>query len=356
MILELAGWCAGWAVLGRIRNCAKLPNECKNASEVSVIVPARNEEGNLATLLRSIATQSIQPREVIVVDDVSDDRTAEIAHEHGARVVNGAPPPENWRGKTWACHQGAGVAAGDIFLFLDADTWLESDGWSRLLAEFCAVGGGALSIAPHHAVRTFHEQFSAFFNLVMLASTRAFTILGDRLPARGLFGQCLLIERSAYERVGGYEAVKDCVLENFSLGQKLRAAGVAVHCRAGRGVIAMRMYPGGWRELIDGWSKGFAAGAGQTEPLALVLIIVWISALTSTAFHLALHPQSWLIVYALFAVQVGWLLRRVGTFHWLTAALFPGPLFFFFVVFARSVLRARRKKGVLWKGRPLHVA
>ena len=84
---------------------------------------------------------------------------------------------------------------------------------SRVLAEFKQAGGGVLSIAPHHAVQQFHEQFSAFFNLVMLAGTGAFTILGDHLAPRGLLGQFMLIERTAYQRVGGHEAVKGRILE-----------------------------------------------------------------------------------------------------------------------------------------------
>jgi 4,4'-diaponeurosporenoate glycosyltransferase len=261
--------------------------------------------------------------------------------------------PEGWRGKTWACHQGAQAAAGQKLLFLDADTWFEPGGLARVLAEFHAAGGGALSVAPFHVVRDFHEQFSAFFNLVMLAGTGAFTVLGDRYPQRGLLGQFLLIDQGAYWRAGGHEAVKGRILENFWFSKQLRHANVPLCSRSGRGVFAFRMYPAGWRQLVDGWTKGFASGAGQTPRLLLLLIIAWLGGLFFVPLGVvaAGQPLLWLAVYGLCAAQVVWLLRRAGTFPGSVAIFYPLFVLFFFTVFARSVFRSG--KTVSWKGRKI---
>ncbi len=354
--ITLALWFAGWIVLGRIRRCGRgESDQSVTGEQLSIIIPARNEELNLPTLLRSLASQSVRPREVIVVNDASTDRTAELAQQHSARVINSQPLPDGWRGKTWACHQGSQAATGETFLFLDADTWFEPEGLRRVLAEFKQVGGGVLSVAPHHVVQKFYEQFSAFFNLVMLAGTGAFTLRGDRLAPRGLLGQFMLIERAAYQRVGGHEAVKGRILENFWLAEQLRARDVPLRCRSGRGVFAFRMYPQGWRELVDGWTKGFASGAGQTPLPILLLVIAWMIGLMTVPLGLAFagQPQLWLGAYALCAAQVAWLLCCVGTFHWSAALLYPAPLIFYFVVFTRSVLRSRNKQTVAWKGRQI---
>lgn len=354
LVITLALWFAGWVVLGRVRLCGRdASTQPLSGNDLSIIIPARNEEENLPALLRSITSQSVQPREIIVVDDASTDRTAEVARLNGARVVGSQPLPDGWRGKTWACHQGALAATGDLLLFLDADTWFEPDGLRRVLAEFQEAGGGVLSVAPHHAVRKFHEQFSAFFNLVMLAGTSAFTLRGDHLSPRGLLGQFMLIERDAYQRAGGHEAVKGRILENFWLAEQLRAAGVPLRCRGGRGVFSFRMYPQGWLEVVEGWTKGFASGAGQTPLPILLLVIAWMSGLMMALLCLAFagQPLLWLVVYALCVAQVAWLLRCVGTFHWSTALFYPAPLIFYFVVFARSVRRARGGQTVAWKGR-----
>ena len=353
LLVTLAQWAAGFLVLGRLRQCVSAAVwESASVEGLSIIIPARNEEENLPTLLRSLAAQSVHPGEIIVVDDASTDRTAEVARELGARVFRSLPLPEGWRGKTWACHQGAQAAAGQKLLFLDADTWFEPDGLSRVLAEFQA-GGGALSVAPYHAVRDFHEQFSAFFNLVMLAGTGAFTVLGDRYPQRGLLGQFLLIDRAAYQRAGGHEAVKGRILENFWFSKQLRNANVPMHCRSGRGVFSFRMYPEGWRQLVEGWTKGFASGAGQTPLPILLLTIVWLGGLFFAPIGVVTTgvPLLWLAVYGLCVVQVAWLLRRAGTFHWSAAIFYPVLVLFFFAVFTRSVFRSG--KTVSWKGRKI---
>lgn len=350
-------WLMGWAVLGRIKRCRfPQPTDLKPPQKISVIIPARNEERNLPRLLLSLQRQLVPPDEIIVVDDASTDNTATIATKHGAAVLSAPALPDGWRGKTWACYNGAAQAKGDWLLFLDADTWLEAEGLSAMRVEFIAVGGGALSVAPMHRVHVFHEQFSIFFNLIMLAGTGAFTILGDRLQPRGLLGQCLLIETPAYQKVGGHAAVKHRILENFWLAEKLSEANIPLHCRGGKNTLTFRMYPNGWRELIDGWIKGFAAGAGQTPLPILLLVIGWLSGLIMAAGQLIAHadlPVS-LIAYSLCVLQVGWLMRRVGTFHWATAALFPVPLIFYFIVFTQSIWRIIRKQPVAWKGRSIH--
>ena len=356
LLVPVVGWLAGWAALARITPCRPAgAGATRKVGTISVIIPARNEEQNLPRLLRSLRHQPIPPEEIIVVDDDSTDGTAAVARELGARVVTPPPLPEGWRGKTWACQQGAAEANSEWLLFLDADTWFEPDGLAAVQNEFSALGGGALSVAPRHHVERLHEQFSAFFNLVMVAATGAFTLLGDRLAPRGLLGQFLLIEKSAYVRVGGHAAVKERVLENFWLAEKLRAAGVPLHCWGGRKVFSFRMYPLGWREMMDGWIKGFASGAGQTPRPLLLLVTAWMSGLIMAAGNLLLAKNApvCFIVYAAYAAQVGWLLRRVGTFHWGAALLFPAPLVFYFFVFTRSVWRVVRKKPVDWKGRKI---
>jgi len=341
LFVMLALWAAGFIVLARLR-CRRghghgLPG---GSAALSVIIPARNEQENLPTLLRSIASEPVKPREIIVVDDGSADRTAEIARQLGATVIASQPLPDGWRGKTWACHQGAQAATGGRLLFLDADTWFEPGGLARVLSGYT---GGAFSVGPYHAVQRPYEQLSLFFNLNMIIGT---------VP-RGLFGQMLLVDRDSYLRVGGYETVKGRILENFWLAKSFRAAGIPVFSERGRGRLSFRMYPDGLGELIQGWTKGFASGARQTPRGTMVLIIAWM-------VGLMLAPVGWLAtgdwlrwgaVYLLFVAQVLWLGRWAGAFRWPTALLYPMPLIFFFAVFARSAMRSGN--AVTWKGRDI---
>ena len=341
LTVTLALWAAGWIVFGRVRNGAASAGKTASAEQLSIIIPARNEEQNLPTLLRSITTQSVQPREIIVVNDASTDHTDQAAQQFGARVVNSQPLPEGWRGKTWACHQGAQAATGELLLFLDADMWFEPDGLARVLADY---DGGAFSVGPFHAVRRAYEDLSLFFNFNMTVGT----------SPDGLFGQMLLVDRESYRRVGGHEAVKGRILENCCLAQQFRAAGIPARSVTGRGVISFRMYPNGLRELIVGWTKGFASGAGQTPRGVLLLVVAWMIGLMFAPMGWLMTGDSWSwgATYLLCAAQVGWVSRQIGAFRWWTALLYPVPLVFFFVVFARSARRAG--KQVSWKGRTIH--
>jgi 4,4'-diaponeurosporenoate glycosyltransferase len=341
LLVTILLWLAGFLLLTRLRPCAEV-NMPRPSSSASVIIPARNEEHNLPTLLRSLASQPLKLHEIIVVDDGSTDRTAEWARQLGATVIPSQPVPENWRGKTWACHQGAKSATGDLLLFVDADTWFEPGGLAHALS---AYNTGALSIGPYHAVQKPYEDLSLFFNLNMIFGT---------VP-KGLFGQMLLVDRESYQRIGGHETVRGRILENFWLASQFCAAGISVRSVAGRGVLSFRMYPNGLGELIQGWTKGFASGAGQTPRGTLLLIVAWMIGLMLAPLG-GLVTGDWLrwgAAYLLCAAQVAWFSRRAGAFRWFTAVLYPIPLIFFLVVFAWSMLRSGKR--VQWKGREILV-
>ena len=117
-------------------------------SRLSIIIPARNEAHNLPRLLDSIFSQPIPPLEVLVVDDASTDATASVATAHGATVVSSLPLPDGWRGKPWACHQGALATKGELLLFLDADCWFEPGGLDRILSRYHSALSRSRPIMP----------------------------------------------------------------------------------------------------------------------------------------------------------------------------------------------------------------
>ncbi|MEK7954483.1 glycosyltransferase family 2 protein [Luteolibacter soli] len=342
IILAVGGvqWLASFSLLLRLRVPDPGAGARGMAREVSIIIPARNEATNLPRLLPSIAAQALPPCEVIVVDDDSTDGTGEIATAAGAAVVNPGPLPDSWRGKTWACHSGAAAASGRLLLFLDADCWLEERGLEKLLARY---QGGALAACPYHAIEKLHEEASAMFNLIM--------VMG--VVPQGLFGQCLLIDRESYNRAGGHESVKAEILENVKLAGRVRAVGSSTAAMTGRGMIAFRMYPGGLGELVNGWTKGFAAGAAATPAFTLVMISAWIGGLITGVVAPFVTPLGW-IVYGAFALQMIAMQRKVGAFSPLCGLLYPPVLIFYLGVFARSLGPAGRK--ATWKGRKLHGA
>ena len=362
LALEVLRWLTGVWLLWSIRRCRPaVPGGDAApalAAAVSVVVPARDEAANLPRLLASLAVQRPAPAEVIVVDDDSSDGTAAVAAAGGAAVVPCPPLPRGWTGKSWACWTGAGAAAAPTLVFLDADTELEPGGLEQVLAEHRRAGG-LVSVQPFHQTRRPYERLSAFFNLVSMMGVDAFGALGHRLAPRGAFGPCLVAARSDYLAAGGHAAVRAAVVEDVALAGRFTAAGLPVTCFGGRGTVRFRMYPGGLHQLVEGWTKNFAAGAGATRPATFLLVSVWLSGCISAAWYLAAAALgagspgggAAAALYAAYAAQLAWMLARVGRFGAATSVAYPVPLVFFLAVFARSLVLTNVRGEVRWRGR-----
>lgn len=328
---------------------------------VSVVVPARDEAATLPVLLASLAHLDPAPHEVIVVDDASSDGTAAVAAAHDAVVLT-TEPPAGWAGKPWACHVGARAATGTHLLFLDADTWLTPDALAVLLAEH-AASGGLVSVQPHHRTERSYEQLSAFFNLTSMMGTGAFA------PGRGgraagaatAFGPCLITTSADHRAVGGHAAVAGEVVEDVHLARLYRAHDLPVRSLAGGRVVGFRMYPAGLRQLVEGWTKNIAAGAGLSPPWALAGTVAWVSACVVTALAGVRGLAGWATggaapaeaaaAWAVVALQLRGMLARVGTWRWWTPWLFPVPLVAFVAVFARSLAVTLLRRDVTWRHR-----
>ena len=330
---------------------------------VSIVIPARNEGHNISRLLESLRHQTYPILEVIVVDDDSIDATVSVANGMAADVLTSQGLPDGWCGKTWACWQGARRARGDLLLFLDADTWLEPSGVERIVLEHQRKGG-MLSVQPYHVAVRIHEQLSAFFTIVLMAGVNAFTPFGERLRPRGAFGQCIICSRSDYFQVGGHSAVKGEVLEDMRLAKAFAACGMPVTCYGGRGTLSCRMYPGGLGQLIEGWSKNFGSGAFEIRWVSFLLIVLWITGAFQVSISLISALSNLdsatialpLLLYLAFALEIVWILRRVGDFRFWTILLFPFLLSFFALIMVRSLIQAYLIRRVTWKGRSISTA
>jgi 4,4'-diaponeurosporenoate glycosyltransferase len=357
-IVQAIFWLFGFLFLFRIPRCTGSRTGSKERlHSTSVIIPARNEAKSLPVLLASLRNGDLIPDEIIVVVGRCEDETRQVAQKEGVEVIDSEPVPEGWVGKPWACYQGAQLAKGDILVFLDADTCLEKGGLRHMVDKYCETGG-VVSVQPYHKMRRLYEQLSVFFNIIMMGAMGPFTVMGSRIKPIGLFGPCAVMSRAHYFEIGGHTAVRGAVVEDLALGEGLAKHSIPIHCYGGRGTISARMYPNGIRDLVDGWSKGFATGAGMARIPLLLAIIAWIgSGISATVFAIgAISGMQgtviiwWTLAYLAYAFQVQWMAFRVGTFKPYTALLFPLPLLFFVVVFFRSAFLIYMRKSVRWKG------
>ena len=359
-IVHLVLWILGFFLLFRISYCKLSVHKSTHGPTISVVIPARNEEHALPNLLNSLSGQLSGKDEVIVVDDHSEDNTKKVAENSGVKVLESSPTPEGWIGKTWACYQGANLASGEILVFLDADTVLEKNGLKSIVETYVEKDG-VLSIQPYHKMRDLYEQLSAFFNIIVMAGIGVFTVLGRRIKPIGLFGPAVVMRKQYYVDSGGHEKVKGEILDDVALGAELQKEGRELNCLGGKSAIAFRMYPKGIKELINGWSKGFAMGAMKTSTPLLILIVLWIAGSIGTARGLieaVIATNGFQItisggLYVLYAVQIYWMLIRIGNFKFYTALFYLISVAFFVIVFTYSFVRSFIVRSVEWKGREI---
>ncbi|HSO94689.1 MAG TPA: glycosyltransferase family 2 protein [Acidimicrobiia bacterium] len=341
-------WLLGWCLCSRVRLVPYAPDPDPGVPSPSVVIPARDEEQTLPTILAGLASQTTPPREVIVVDDGSVDTTAAVAAARGARVIRGEPVPAGWVGKAWALQQGVAAARGDPVVCLDADV----DPSSHLIARLgqChAERGGLVSVQPYHEMRRWWERAAAFFNLVAVMGVGIGSPLPSRARERSAFGPCLIARRDALLTHLGHRSVRRAVIEDVALARRFAAANEPVTSFAGGDLLAFRMYdrPG---RLIEGFAKNFAAGAASTPVPRLVAIVVWIAACLVAGWGLLAGGAVAIALYAAFALQCFVLLRQLGSFGIVTALLFPLNAVIFVAVFLWSLVLLARGQ-VRWKGR-----
>ena len=339
--------------------------------ELTVIVPARNEEDCLAACLQSLTSQSEElfmlgrEWELIVVDDHSTDRTAEIARGFAEVTVIGADKLEaGWTGKTNAVWTAARRACGRWLLFTDADTIHEPGDLRRAMHEAAHHKAGMLSYSPRQIVSGLAQRSLmplVFCELALAYPPARVSDPNSRIAAAN--GQFLLVEREAYRRLGGHASVAEKVLEDVELAFMAKRRNVGLRFRYADDAVSTRMYRS-TAAMIDGWTKNLALLFDNSLALAFwrVIDIGLLAGLPALAVWLwnarfAAHSLQWLAAgWVLALLWVRNLFRFYGrvaksNFPLLDCALAPLGLPLFVALLYRSWFQHRILKRVSWKGR-----
>jgi len=320
---------------------------------VSIIVPARNEEGSLGTCLESLVTQTGVSFEIIVVDDHSTDRTREIATSFSqVRVIEAGPLPRGWTGKNNAVVTGAREARGEWLLFTDADTVHLRGSLARALAEAKENHADLLSYSPEQIAVTFWEMATLPVIFAELARQYPPSRVSDpNSPDAAANGQYILARRDAYDAIGGHTAVAGKILEDVALARAFKSAGRTIRFRYAADAVRTRMYRN-FRQLHEGWTKNLALLFPNPGWLATKTLCFWCIPWLLLTFRLIPRVQRWAWLEVA-AVAFAFLTMRINraNFTWdmtLLGALFGMPMF------AYLLLRSKRMHGkgtVAWKGR-----
>jgi glycosyltransferase involved in cell wall biosynthesis len=339
--------------------------------QLSVIVPARNEERSLPKCLVSLTLQSNEAFllgrdwELIVVDDASVDGTRAIAMGFEAVRVLEAPTLDLsaesrvFTGKTNACWFGAEASAGRFLLFTDADTVHEPGDLVRALEEIQVRNVGLLSYSPRQVVSGFWQR--ALMPLVFseLASVYRVADVNDtkkRLAAAN--GQFLMVERGAYFAVGGHKEVGRSVLEDVDLAYAVKRAGKGIWFRYAPDALSTRMYFG-FSDMVEGWTKNLALLFPHALTLAawrlLDIGLLLLPILLIPLHYLALWQQGViLLIWARTLLRYYTRVRR-SNFSPLDCAVSVVALPLFIGLLVWSWIKHRVLHEVAWKGRDYRI-
>ena len=338
-------------------------------SSVSFVVPARNEAESvelcidaisaLATALKAVHRDLVV--EIVLVDDDSSDRTAQLAAGRGATVVSAPGIAQGSNGKACACEFGSRSTTGDLLVFVDSDVEV-AQGLSNLINSVAAQEFDLISVQPFHAAVGLVESMAILFNAVSLMSA-TFPCRRTNAPLV-VFGPIVITTRTNYEAVGGYARVATQVVEDIALGSNYRMADKTIAIRSGRKFASFRMYRGGFGALVEGFSKNIAFGARAVGPVGGIAGFVFVGALVLCSLDgfgaiMALFADKFataaidLGLYVFGSVMLSAAVGKIGSYSKSAVIFYPVPVAIFLIVSLRSVFWLFFRQKASWKGRTL---
>jgi len=328
---------------------------------ISAIVPARNEEEVIAGCLESLFEQP-EISEILVVNDQSTDRTAEIvrglmAANPRLRLLETQDLPSGWVGKNNAVAIGAREATGSWLLFTDADAVLESGAAAHALQIAQEHQAALVSFSPEQITEKWYEKALIPFVYCRLAKKFSFEAVNDSASgAAAANGQFLMIRRDAYEAIGGHTAVAGEVLEDLALAKRAKAAGIRLWFGSGCGIVRVRMYRS-FAAMWQGWKKNLYSLMGGTPQAALreiestfpwMPIVVMLIGLKSPV---ALLLGVWLLIFR----QMGYGSELRRNQYPFSLILYYVPAVSLYAAVLWASYRAYARGKVDWKGREVRV-
>lgn len=362
---------ANQRVLVRLRS-GPIP---ENPPLVSVLVPARNEANRIGPCLQSLLAQDYPNFECIVLDDQSDDGTAELVQQLGFsidptapfRLISGRPLPPNWVGKSWACHQLSQVAHGQFLLFIDADTVHHPGTISAAVTLARRERSDLLTVWASQITCTFAEKLMIPFLFVaasaclphwLLSLAQRHARLAQWMGANWLRnlgtanGQFICIRRETYQRIGGHAAVANHLVEDVALARAVAAEtgeGLRLTSCDGIALVRCRMYHS-FPEVWEGFTKNLWP-LFENDFVAFAILVlgqIVVFALPFFAAPWLISWELWLLLGLILSLRILITLRYRTS--WISVLFHPFG-YLLALAIALNSLRRSLGKGVTWKGR-----
>lgn len=352
----------------------KLRLTASDAPRVSILVPARNEQDRvLEACIQSILAQDYGRFEVIAINDRSTDATGAILQtlakgDERLRVIEGKELPPGWLGKPYAMQQALTQARGEWILATDADIIFEPSALRTALDRILEAKGDALTLIPRFEAYSFWERLMIpTWAWVFLMFTLFYRINDPKTDRAVAIGGFFLIRRGVLDRAGGYEALKDEVMEDVRLAERIKGSGAALLSAQAPTLIRTRMYKT-FGEMWECSTKNWFSGVDFSLPFALSCVVSMylfavvppLIALVSAIAMVSGISQDYLVLFI--PVALSWLLQvlvmtvvsirsGVSPVYALTAPLGLGLMY---AMLFDSSIRISTGRGVTWKGRRIY--
>lgn len=319
--------------------------------QLSVLIPARDEQHQLPRLIESLHNQTHAPLEIIVCDDESDDGTREWLSGQPVNWFQSAPRPTGWIGKNWACHQLGLKASGDWLIFLDADLRLEPDFLRKIAIHLNTTHGALITAIPKLRPATFPvgllKVWLPFTTFTLLPLYCAEQISNPAFAFAN--GQIMIFRQSDYLSWLPHQTVKGEILEDVAIAALVKRMKGHVSILDAKADVSVSMYLS-FREASEGFAKNAVAicrGVGMSLVVFNLMTVVYLFPLVDIAAHGLKH---WHLIAVLLSVNLFGLSAKMGGLKPTAGLLYPCSIVLGLVVLARSILWYTRGK-VYWKGR-----
>lgn len=322
---------------------------------LSVLIPVRNEEKNIGTLLGSLASLPYGKAEIIVYDDGSTDATEDVVAacakvDGRIKYIAGEPLPEGWTGKNHACHRLAAEAVNDYLLFLDADVTVSEDFLRRAVAWATGHRLALLSMFPRQRMRSRGEKTVVpFMFRILLSLLPLFLIRRCRWTSfSAANGQMMLFHGETYRRYRFHEKVSDRLAEDIEIMRLVKKCRLRGDTLVGRKEIECRMYRS-YKEGVNGFSRNIFSMFGNS--LAFLLLYA-VTGLFGWVILLFL-PIQWIAAYLFMVVALNSMIAVTSRQKISENLLYllPGIVAFYHIAFL--ALKRRANNSYEWKGRKI---
>ena len=328
-----------YLALPRIETVASHP-----IPELSVVIPARNEERTIAR-----AVLSFPGMPVAVVDDDSQDRTAELARAAGAVVIPAPPLDMGMLGKPNACLAGARASDSAWILFVDADTWYEPQFLPSLFHYVEKQDLSAASVFLRQERITFFEGLLLPYAFALyFCGVDGHAVNNPKSPEALANGQCMLFRRDAYEFINGHRAVTNSVIEDVALARILKRHRIKSAVLRAEQLGSVRMY-----DSFGAIWRGF-----QKNSFRFLLVNPWSGlqvVLASILLTSYLPVLVWLIATRHYPSAAAFaLLPTAALLPWYgsaSALLAPAAIYVFQLIALNGMLSTVFGRKAVWKGR-----